>query len=82
MTGSDVLDGEVADGAGVGAGGETGAVTTAVGPDVAAADPLRLLAVTMTRTVAPESVVETLYVCAEAPVIARQLAPVDPQRSH
>jgi hypothetical protein len=81
MTGSDALDGETADGAGAD-GAEVGAVTTAVGGDVATADPLRLLAVTMTRTVAPASAVEPVYVCAEAPVIARQLAPLESQRSH
>jgi hypothetical protein len=81
MTGGDVLEGERSDGEGAD-GAEGGAVTTAVGDDVAAADPLRLLDVTMTRTVAPVSAAETLYVCAEAPVTARQLAPLESQRSH
>ena len=80
-TGSDVLDGETAEGEGAD-GVEVGAGTTALEGEVAAADPLRLLAVTMTRTVAPPSAAETLYVCAEAPVTARQLAPLESQRSH
>jgi hypothetical protein len=81
MTGGDVLEGERSDGEGAD-GGEGGAVATAVGDDVAAADPLRLLDVTMTRTVAPASAVETLYVCTPAAVIVRQLAPLESQRSH
>jgi hypothetical protein len=81
MTGGDVLDGESADGEGADGVG-VGKGTAAVGGEVAAADPLRLLAVTMTRSVAPPSVVETLYVCADAPVTERQLAPLESQRSH
>jgi hypothetical protein len=81
MTGRDVLDGETADGEGAD-GAEVGTGTAAVGGEVAAADPLRLLAVTMTRSVAPASAVETLYVCTDAPATARQLAPLESQRSH
>ena len=75
------MEGETADGEGAD-GLESGAVTTAVAADVAAADPLRLLAVTRTRAVAPASAVARLYVCARAPVIAWQLAPLESQRSH
>jgi hypothetical protein len=81
MTGGDVLDGEGSGGEGAD-GGETGAVTSAVEGDVAAVDPLRLLAVTMTRTVAPASAVETPYFCAQAPLMARQFASLESQRSH
>jgi hypothetical protein len=81
MTGGDVVDGETGDGEGAD-GAESGALTTAVAADVAAPDPFLLVAVTITRSVAPASPVERVYVCVRAPVIARQLAPLESQRSH
>jgi hypothetical protein len=84
--GGEVFDGEVAADAVDPDEPDNGSVVagliTAVAADVAAADPLRFVAVTMTRAVAPASAVERLYVCVRAPVIARQLAPLESQRSH
>jgi hypothetical protein len=65
-----------------GGAGAVVAVTTAVAADVAAADPLRLLAVTMMRSVRPTSADESVNVELVAPAIAPQAAPVESQRSH
>jgi len=64
------------------AGGGAGAVTTAVGTDVELVEPALFVAVTATRNVVPTSACVSTYVCAVAPPIAAQLAPVASQRLH
>jgi hypothetical protein len=54
--------------------------TTALGTDVVEAEPTLLLALTVTRSVAPASTWPSLYVSAVAPLIAAQLLPVWSQR--
>ena len=56
--------------------------TIAVGAEVEAAEPFRLVAVTRTRRVALRSADERLAVDEVAPAIALQLAPPESQRSH
>jgi hypothetical protein len=60
----------------VGAGGWT----IALAADVAAVEPALLLALTVTRSVAPASTWLSLYVFATAPLIAAQRLPVSSQR--
>jgi hypothetical protein len=72
----------MAGGGGGGGGGLTAATTTAVCDEVAAAEPLRFVAVTITRSVWLTSAVERTLVVPVAPLIALQLAPAVSQRSH
>ena len=65
-----------------GGGGLAAAETTGVCADVAAVDPFRFEAVTITRTVLPTREFERVVVEAVAPVIKLQLAPAESHRSH
>ena len=69
-----------------GGGGGGGALvpdaTTAVAAEVAAADPFRFDAVTITRSVFPTSADESVSVEVVAPPIAAQPAPEESHRSH
>ena|SRR5919201_6067903 len=58
------------------------AVTTAVWPLVAAAEPLLFEAIATTRRVDPASVPTVVYVAAAAPPSAPQLLPLESQRCH
>ena len=58
------------------------ALTTAVGADVAEADPAELLAVTSTRIVEPTSALTTPYVLLVAPAMSTQLPPPLSHRRH
>src|SRR2546423_7070690 len=68
----------VTDGAGTGAGA---GATTAVGSEVAADDG-HFVGVTVTRSLAPTSVVATAYVCAVAPARLTHELPFTSHRSH
>jgi hypothetical protein len=63
-------------------GGELAVATTAVCADVAAVEPFRFEAVTITRMVLPTSAVESVFAEAVAPLLALQLPPAESQRSH
>ena len=63
-------------------GGDDGAVTGAVGLDVAFAEPVLFDAVTLTFRTAPTSVFVTTYVDPVAPAIAAHVEPVVMQRDH
>ena len=56
--------------------------TTPVGEESALLAPAEFVAVTLTRSVEPESAAWTAYVCAVAPLIVAQLAPLELQRCH
>jgi hypothetical protein len=78
-----IVGGDVADGGvGAGAGGLVAEATTAVCIEVAAADPFRFDAVTITRSVCPTSAEESVFVEVVAPPIAAQPAPDESHRSH
>src|ERR1051325_7042396 len=61
-------------------GGAGAALTTAVGTDVADAEPSLFFAVTLTRMVLPESTPFRVYVLSVAPEIDAQLPPFSSQR--
>ena len=65
-----------------GGGGLAGAATTAVCADVAAVEPFRLEAVTITRSVLPPSALESVFVDPVAPLMPLQPAPAESHRSH
>jgi hypothetical protein len=83
-----IVGGEVtAGGTAVEGGGGGGGVlkadaTIVVAADVAAADPFRFDAVTITRSVRPTSADESVFVEVVAPPIAAQPAPDESHRSH
>ena len=56
--------------------------TAAVCADVAAVEPFRFEAVTITRRVLPTSAVESVFVDVVAPLLALQFAPAESHRSH
>jgi hypothetical protein len=64
------------------AGGAGAAFTTAVGTDVAFADPSLFEAATRTRRVLLESAETSLYVSLLAPEMLAQLPPLSSQRRH
>jgi hypothetical protein len=72
----------VVGGAALGGGGLLAVATAAVCADVAAVEPFRFEAVTITRKVLPASAVETVFADAVAPLIALQVPPAESQRSH
>src|SRR2546430_4494453 len=86
IAGNAVFAGEegVGAGAGAGGGGEAGAdeLTTVVWLVVAGAEPVALVAVTVTRSVLPTSVAERVMPEKVSPPIAAQLAPALSQRFH
>ena len=59
-----------------------GGATSAVGDEVATAEPFLFVAVTATATVEPTSLAESEYVVAVAPSIGAQLAPDALHRCH
>ena len=56
--------------------------TVSVGADVAAAEPPRCVAVTVTRSVLPTSAGLAMYVAAVAPSMSTQFAPLASHRRH
>src|SRR5919202_7117872 len=69
-------------GAAVLAGAAGAAVTTAVWAEPALLEPTELVAVTVTRSVEPTSMLATGYVCCVAEAMLLQLAPALSQRRH
>jgi hypothetical protein len=63
-------------------GGFAPDATTAVGAEVAEAEPVALDAVTRTRKAWPMSAPTTVYVADEAPTMSAQAAPLALHRSH
>ena len=61
---------------------DVAALMTDVGSDVATAEPFLLLAVTVTRSVAPMSFAPSSCVWLVAPATGEQAAPLEVQRAH
>jgi hypothetical protein len=83
IAGRELTAGETAVESGAGGGGAIVAdATSGVAADVAAVDPFRFDAVTITRSVCPTSADESVFAEVVAPPIAAQPAPAESHRSH